>query len=566
MAISKEFIDSLIERSDIVDVVSDYVSLRKQGRNFTGLCPFHSEKTPSFVVSPEKQICNCFGCGNGGTTISFIMKVESLEFPDAVRFLAKKYNMDVPEEHFDKKESQVRQNILKINRETARFFYEQLISPENEHIQKYLADRGINKKLATNFGLGFAPKSFNALQNHLRAKGFYQDDMLKAGVLSKNDKGNVYDKFRNRVMFPIIDIRGNIIAFGGRVTDNSLPKYLNSPETTVYSKSNNLFALNIAKKTKSEYIILAEGYMDVIALHKAGFDCAVASLGTALTEQQARLLTRFTKTVVIAYDSDNAGREATNRAIEILKKVDIDIKVLQMKDAKDPDEFIIKYGKDAFLALLDDSKKDNDYKFINILAKYDLENDTQKLACVTEVVKMISEIPSAIERDLYMHKIAEASKLSKTAVESEVKRYYKKRENKTKKILSPVTAVLPKTKGIAINDIKSAKAEEEIVTLIFTNPEFIGKIDIDENRFSVEVLKRVFIVCKNLHKKNESFSANDFYEILNNDEISYLTGIIAKEISVENLDKAILDYQKVINEQFAIRTRDAKLLAELRSN
>lgn len=568
MAISRDFIDKLTSTADVVDVISDYVSLKKNGRNYTGLCPFHSEKTPSFVVSMDKQIFHCFGCGAGGNALGFIMKIEGLEYPDAIRFLAKKYNLDVPEDNYNKENTKIRQRILEINKISAKFFYDNLLKPENEKIQKYLAGRKIHKKTATDFGIGYASNSFNELLNYLTKCGFSKDEMLKAGIISRNDKGNTFDKFRNRVMFPIIDVRGNVIAFGGRVIDDSMPKYLNSPETMVFNKSVNLFGLNIAKKTKNDYFILAEGYMDVIALHKAGFDSAVASLGTSLTDAQARLLLRHTKNVVIAYDGDNAGKKATDRAIEILKKVDLNVKVLSMRDAKDPDEFIGKYGKEAFLNLILQSEKDNEYKFNLILGKYNIDDTMQKLEFVKEVVKMLAEIENSVECEIFIIKTSEKTGISKQAIANEVSVAKKRKQKAVKKreIISPVKNSEPKIRGISYNDIKSAKAEEEIIALIFTDCKKLDIIDIEENRFSVEILKNVYIYSKKLYSKEIQIGINHLYEKLSQDEISYLTEVISREVVSQNVDKAILDYAKVINERYAIRTGDFELLQKLRSN
>ncbi len=563
MAISRDFIDKLVSQADIIDIVSEHVSLKKNGRNYTGLCPFHSEKTPSFVVSPDKQIFHCFGCGEGGNPIGFVMKIEGLAYVDAIRFLAKKYGLEVPEDSFDKEKSKIRQRVLEINEKTARFFYNNLLKPENEHIRNYLSNRGINKKVATNFGIGFSENSFNNLLNHLQSQGYSKEEMLQAGVLSKSEKGNIFDKFRNRVMFPIIDIRGNVIAFGGRVIDDSMPKYLNSPETIVFSKSHNLFALNIAKKTKNDYFILAEGYMDVIALHKAGFDSAVASLGTAFTDAQARLISRHTKNVIIAYDGDNAGKKATDRAIETLKKVDINVRVLSMKDAKDPDEFISKYGKDEFLTLITGSEKDNDYKFGLITNKFDM--NTQKSEYIKELIPFIASIYSGVDREIFVIKASENTGISKESILNDVKLYQKRREKKKVKS-SPSVSALPLIKSITYSDVKSAKAEEEIINLIFTDGELIGIIDIDADRFSVETLRKVYIHCKNLSADDIEISIEHFYEILSSDEISYLTGVISKVTVSENRDKAISDYKYIINERYAVRTHDIKLLQKLRSD
>ena len=378
MAFSETFLDDLIGRSDIVDVVSSYVQLTKRsGSNMFGLCPFHSEKTPSFSVSPEKQIYHCFGCGKGGGVINFIMEIEHLSFPDAVHLLAKRCGMTVPD---DETPAEIRSRLtrmLDLNREAARFFHETLMRPQGAEALKYLQNRRISKTMVTRFGLGAAPDSWNALTDAMLKKGFSKQDLIDAGLVKKSRRGSggVYDTFRNRLIFPVIDVRDRVIGFSGRILGDGEPKYLNSPDTLVFRKSHHLFAMNLAKKSKAGKIILAEGNIDVISLHQAGFDCAVASLGTSLTPDQARLIARYTDSVVIAYDSDNAGVNAAQRAIGILEKTGLNVRVLRMEGAKDPDEYIQKRGADAFGVLLDRSENHIAYQLLMIGNKYDLTLD-----------------------------------------------------------------------------------------------------------------------------------------------------------------------------------------------
>ena len=337
MAFPERFLDELTERNDIVDVVSQYVRLtKKSGANLFGLCPFHSEKTPSFSVAPDKQIYHCFGCGKGGGVINFIMEIENLSFPDAVAFLARRANMPLPEEAQSEDTSR-RARFLQLNRDAARFFHETLKSPQGAPAQDYIRRRAISPAMVTRFGLGFAPDSWDSLANAMRKKGYGDQELFEAGLVKHGKSGGVYDAFRNRLMFPVIDVRGSVIGFSGRILGDGEPKYLNSPETPVFSKSHNLFGLNLAKKSKNGYIILVEGNIDVVSLHQAGFDGAVASLGTSLTGEQARLISRYTNEVILCYDSDEAGRKAASRAIGILEKLDLKVRVLQVPGAKDPD-------------------------------------------------------------------------------------------------------------------------------------------------------------------------------------------------------------------------------------
>ena len=337
MAIPSAFIDELVARSDIVDVVSDYVNLAPKGGSYWGLCPFHGEKTASFHVLPDRQLYHCFGCGKGGGVVSFVMELENLPYLDALRLLAKRAGMEFPEGDLDESGRRRRARLLQLNKEAARYFHSQLHSPAGREGLEYLRGRGLSKGIMTRFGLGFAPESWDSLTKAMTDKGFAKGDLLDAGLAVSGKKGGVYDRFRNRVMFPIIDLRGDVIGFGGRVLGDGTPKYLNSPDTPVFNKSRNLFALNLAKTTKLGRIVLTEGYMDTISLYQAGFDCAVASLGTALTADHAKLLSRFTKEVVICYDADAAGVQAANRAIPMLEKTGLKVRVLRVNGAKDPD-------------------------------------------------------------------------------------------------------------------------------------------------------------------------------------------------------------------------------------
>ena len=391
MPFDRIFLDELSARNDIVDIVSQYVQLKKSGANYFGLCPFHNEKTGSFSVSPDKQIFHCFGCGAGGGVITFVMKAEGLSFPDAVRYLADRAGMQVPEQgEAERRAARHRDRLYALCKDAARFYYETLWKPENRVPQQYFIGRGLSRRTMNRFGLGYAPDSFHALLDAMTAKGYTHDELMDAGLVSRSEKGRIYDRFRNRVMFPIIDVRGNVIAFGGRVMDDSKPKYLNSPETPIFHKSRNLFALNLSKTTKSDYFILAEGYMDVIALHQAGFDSAVASLGTSLTEEQARIIARHTEQIVISYDADGAGQSAAQRAIDILKKCDLQVKVLRIPGAKDPDEFIKARGAAAFRALIERSEDHNAFRIEQIASKYDLEDDEARVLFLKDAARMLA--------------------------------------------------------------------------------------------------------------------------------------------------------------------------------
>ena len=375
MAFPQPFLDALTERNPIDEVVGQYVSLTRRGSNLFGLCPFHSEKTASFSVAPDKGIYYCFGCHAGGGVINFIMQIEGLDYPDAVRFLAKRAGLEVPEDENYHSQYQKQERLWALCKDAARFFRQQLFSPVGTEAQAYIQKRALSMETVKRFGLGFSPNAWAELTDAMKEKGYKLDELVDAGLSLRGKNGGVYDRFRNRLMFPIIDIRNNIIGFGGRVMDDSTPKYLNSPETIIFNKRKNLFALNIARKSKQGRIILTEGYMDAIALHQYGFDCAVASLGTSLTEDHANILAKYTNQVILTYDGDEAGQNATRRAIPMLEKTGIQVRVLRMQGAKDPDEFLKKYGAQRFEVLLDACQNQAEYRLDSLKRKYDLTLD-----------------------------------------------------------------------------------------------------------------------------------------------------------------------------------------------
>ena len=548
MAIDQSFLDELTARSDIVYVVSRYVSLKKSGSNYFGLCPFHNEKSPSFSVSQDKQIFHCFGCGVGGGVISFIMRAEGLEFYDAVSFLAKQNGMTVPENNYDKKTSKSRERLLALMKDTARFYYSELWKPENINVQQYFAKRGLTRKTMNRFGLGFAPNSFFATMDAMKEKGYTQDELLACGLVAKSEKGNLYDKFRNRVMFPIFDLRGNVIAFGGRVMDDSKPKYLNSPETAIFHKSRNLFAIEKARKTANDYFILAEGYMDVIALHQAGFDSAVASLGTALTEEQARLIARYTKNIIISYDADNAGQMAAQRAIDILKKSGLNVRVLRIPNAKDPDQFIKEKGSDAFRRLIEQSSDDIAYKINNIASKFDLEEDQDRISFLKEAAYILALIDSDIEREIYTTRVANMAKISPQSMTVEVKNALQKRNQSLKKekrreVRSVTQNAQPKDKSFKYENITSARSEEGILSVIFGDNTLVsylnGKISPDD--FTSPILKAFFIHALELYNNNKNITIPAFEGHFEPEALSLLTTITSRPVPAMR-EKALDDY------------------------
>ncbi len=534
MAFPASFIDEVVTRNPIEDVVGQYVNLRRAGSNLFGLCPFHGEKTASFSVAPDKGIFYCFGCHKGGGVINFQMEVEGLSYPDAVRALAKRAGLAVPEDVQYESRYRAQERLWALHKEAARFFHSQLYSPAGEAALQYALGRGMSKSILTTFGIGYAPDSWDSLVKAMKAKGYTEQELKDSGLVTVSQKnGSLFDRFRDRLMFPIIDVRGNVIAFGGRVIkkDSDAAKYLNSPETLIFNKRKNLFGLNLAKKTKMDYLILVEGNIDVVALHQYGFDNAIASLGTSLTEEQAALITRYVDHVVLTYDSDNAGQNATQRAIPILEKAGLQVKVLQITDAKDPDEFLKKFGADRFKLLLQGSSNRVEYQLNSILSKYDLRVDDQKVKYLHESADLISTLHSAVQQEIYGGRVAEKAGITPESMKLEIQRARKRRQNQQKKKqeqidLAPATASQPKSRNIRYDNVKSAMAEERVIALCIREPALLdqtGKLTGDV--FSSPLLGRVFQQLKSRHEAGMDVSVgvlSDFSQ----EEISHITGVI----------------------------------------
>ena len=528
MAFPQSFIDELLARNPIEEVVGRHVNLRRSGANMFGLCPFHGEKTASFSVAPDKGIYYCFGCHKGGGSINFVMEMEGLTYPDAVRTLAERSGMEVPED--DQYQSRYRQQerLWALCKEAARYFHTQLYSEAGAQGLAYAQKRGMPKSTLTTFGIGFAPDSWNGLIMAMKAKGYTEQELKDAGLVSEKG-GRIYDRFRNRLMFPIIDVRGNIIGFGGRVMDDSTPKYLNSPETVIFNKRKNLFALNLARKSKLGYLILVEGYMDAIALHQYGFDCAVASLGTSLTEEHATLISRYVEQVVLIYDGDEAGQRATKRAIPILEKAGIRVKVLQMKDAKDPDEFLKKFGADKFKLLLEESSNRVEYQLNAIARKYDLRIDDQRIRFVQEAAELICTLDSSVKREIYSGRVAQAAQITEESMKMEVSKAFKRRLAREKKQqekidLAPAQALQPKTRTVRYENMKSAMAEEGILAQAFLDPSLMGETDLTGASFSVPLLGKVYDQMLAMYKAGYEVSIASLADITQ-EEMSHITGI-----------------------------------------
>ena len=549
MAIPQAFIDELLARNPIEDVVGQHVNLRRSGSNLFGLCPFHGEKTASFSVAPDKGIYYCFGCHKGGGAINFIMELEGLSYPDAIRSLAKRCGMEVPEDEQYQSRYRAQERLWALHKEAARFFHSQLYAPIGKEALAYAVGRGMTKSTLTKFGIGYAPDSWDSLVKAMRAKGYTDQELQESGLVTVSRKnGNLFDRFRDRLMFPIIDIRGNVIGFGGRIMNNKDPeaaKYLNSPETAIFNKRKNLFALNYAKKSKLGYLILVEGYMDAIAMHQYGFDCAVASLGTSLTEEHAVLISRYVEQVVLIYDGDEAGQRATRRAIPILEKAGIRVKVLQMRDAKDPDEYLKKFGADKFRLLLEDSSNRVEYQLNAIKKKYDLREDDQKIRYVHESAELISSLQSSVQREVYGGRVAEAAGISMDAMQLEIKKAFKRRLEREKKAqekidLAPARNLQPKARTIRYDNMKSAMAEEGILVHALLDPSLMDRAKgLKGEDFSVPMLGKVYDQLVAQHKNGLEVTLAAVTD-LTAEEMSHVAGICQRREGPVN-ESAFLD-------------------------
>ena len=570
MAFPASFIDELMARNPIEDVVGQYVTLKRSGANMFGLCPFHGEKTASFSVAPDKGIYYCFGCHKGGSAINFMMELEGLSYPDAVRSLAKRVGMEVPEDEQYQSRYRAQERLWALHKEAARFFHAQLYAPVGKAALDYALGRGMNKAILTQFGVGYAPDSWDSLVKAMKAKGYTEQELIDSGLVTKSQKnGNIFDRFRDRLMFPVIDVRGYVIAFSGRAMkkDDNIAKYLNSPETAIFNKRRNLFGLNLAKKSKENSLILVEGNVDVVALHQYGFDNAVASLGTSLTEEQAALITRYVEQVILLYDSDKAGQNATQRAIPILEKAGLRVKVLHVQDAKDPDEFLKKFGPDKFRLLLAESSDRVEYQINAIRAKYDLRIDEQKVRYVQEAAELICTLDSAIKREVYGGRVAESAGISLDAMKLEVDKAYKRRvvreKKKQEKIdLDPLKKLQPKDRSIRYDNMKSALAEEGILAQILRDPAMLDSCgSLTGEQFSVPLLGKVFTQLQQRHSKGMEVSLR-VLEDVSAEEMSHLAGVCQKHTGPVN-ETAFRDCVKIVlGEQQSRRvSTDDELLA-----
>lgn len=562
MPFPQSFLDELTARSDIVDVVGSYVSLSGKGGNYWACCPFHNEKTPSFSVSPDKQFYYCFGCKKGGGVINFIMDIENLSYPDAVRFLAKRANLPVPEEDGSGRDK-LRERILHLNRDAARWYYNMLQEPAGAAVQAYLDRRQIRRPIAVRFGMGAAPDAWDSLLNAMTKLGYEKSELLAAGLAVQNKNGGLYDKFRNRLILPVVDVRGDVVGFGSRVLDKSEPKYMNTPETITYSKRRVLYGMNLVKKSKRPNIILCEGNLDVVTLHQAGFDNAVASMGTALTTEQTRLLSRYTKELVLCYDNDNAGQIATARALEMLNNSEFTVRVLHLPRRlvdgeyikQDPDDFIKFQGSDAFERVLSGCENGVDFRLAQIAGKYDLQSDENRIAYASEVSAFLATLQNAVEREVYTARAAERAGLTAEALRLEVTRAEKRRSAQEKKRqqrrdLNPVAELQPKERALRYENVRSALAEEGVLRLLLRDEGlFPPDTALSAEDFSSPLLGKIFSLLVSRHAQGQPIHLSLLSGELTGEEMSHFTAILQKPESAANGAEAMSDYLRTIREE-----------------
>lgn len=564
-SLSDSFLQELRLKTDVVDLISSYVSLKKRGNTYVGLCPFHNEKTPSFTVYENTQSFYCFGCGAGGDGVSFMRKIENLDYIDAVKVLAQRAGMQMPDDGYDDSLSKKRRTILEINRETARFYHNYMMSEQGKVGLQYFLNRGLSQKTIRHFGLGYAPNKWDELLKHLKLKGYNVSDMLAAGVVRKGEKG-YYDYFRNRVMTPIIDVRGNFIAFGGRVLDDSKPKYINTSDTLVYKKTNEVFGLNYAKDSGKDSLILCEGYMDVIAMHQAGFTNAVAGCGTALTNEQVRLLSRYAKEIILVYDNDEAGQKALNKAISLFDQVDIKISIPTLSGGKDPDEIIKNLGRARFADMLENSSNEVEFAIMKLRRGFNLKTTQGKSQFASEAVKILANA-TPIEQDLYLSRLADELGIEKRALQAQLVEYstrmakgQKKREYN--KIIDDDLRKTRKESFEADTSTVSLKAQARVIGLLMTYPDCYSLCkDLNPDEFTAGFYKKAYETVTQRIRDNLSLELIVFNEVFTDDEMGKFTHLVSVSQNSSNPKKEFTDCINVIDNEY--KKQNSKSTSEM---
>ena len=556
MALNDSFLQELKMKTDIEDIISTYVTLKRRGSTLVGLCPFHNEKTPSFTVYPDTQSFYCFGCGAGGDAIGFTKRIENLDYIDAVKLLAQRAGIQLPEEQsYDDSLSKKRRRILEMNRAAAKFFHSYMLSEQGKAGLNYYISRGLDKKTVTKFGLGYAPDSWDMLLKHLKEQGFAVSEMAEAGLIKKGNKG-YYDMVRNRVMTPIIDIRGNVIAFGGRVLDDSKPKYINTSDTLVYKKTYELFGLNLAKDSGSDTLILCEGYMDVIAMHQAGFTNSIAGCGTALTNEQVKVISRYANEVILCYDNDDAGRKALNKAIDLFKKTDVKIRIPALSGGKDPDEIIRNHGVERFAAMLESSANDIEYAIINARSRHNINTTQGKVDFLNDVIKVLGDA-SPIEQDLYISRLAEELGVEKNSIKTQLRQFvrnknYRQRKSALSYEISNSRRELQKRSYDTSVSPKLIKAQDRLIGLLIKYPK-CAKLckDFDENLLSEGFYRKVYSLTIAMIDNGYDTDLMNYSGDLSDSELGRLSGIIARFNDSSNYEQEFKDCLSVLSEDKA---------------
>lgn len=532
MALSDNFLQELKMKTDIEDVISTYVTLKRRGATLVGLCPFHNEKTPSFTVYPATQSFYCFGCGAGGDAITFVKKIENLDYLDAVKTLAQRAGLQMPQEGFDDSLSRRRRRILEMNREAARFYHSVLLSPEGKVGYDYYIGRALSAATINHFGLGFAPNQWDALLKHMRAKGYQPAELVDAGLARKGQKG-YYDNFRNRVMTPIIDVRGNVIAFGGRVLDDSKPKYINTGDTLVYKKTNELFALNFAKDSKEDALILCEGYMDVIAMHQAGFTNAVAGCGTALTTEQVRLISRYAKEVILTYDADEAGQKALQKAMTLFDQTDVKVRIPALVGGKDPDEIIRTYGRDKFKGMLEGASNETEFCLLALRRQYNLATTQGKIDFIGGALQILSTLPP-VEQDLYVSRLSEELGVERQNMKVQLQDLVARQGNRREKrefnrIVQENMRKTARETMATDASLRKLRAEDRLISLLLRYPDCSRLCkDFDPQWLTPGFAQRVFTLILQRLENGDGTELMDLRDRLTDDEMGRLSGIIAR--------------------------------------
>ena len=562
MRFSDEFLSELRDRNDIVDVISPYVDLRVKGALATGLCPFHNEKTPSFTVYINTQSYYCFGCGSGGDAITFIKNIENLAYGEAVTLLAERSGLPLPADGYDDGVAKMKRRMLDANREAAKFFHNSLFTPEGKKGLEYFLDRGLTQETIRHFGLGFAPDRWDGLLRHMKSKGYTEQELVAADLAKKTQKGYIIDTYRNRAMFPIIDVKGSVIAFGGRVLDDSKPKYINTSDTLVYKKSQGVFALNFAKRGTDKTLILCEGYMDVIAYHQAGFENAVAGLGTAFTPEQAKLISKYAEEVILSYDNDEAGQNATRKAIGILSRTPLRIKVARLQGGKDPDEIIKKYGKDKMQQILSSAVGDVDFDLQRAKKGFDLQTSDGKVAYLGQAVDILAKFRNPIQWDVYASKLSSELGVAKEAIVIQIEKKSKQQARReTKENFSKAATfndeAMKKVNPERQKNIFAAKAEETLIASLLHNPDFYFKIKdrLSDEDFATELNHRIFrLIAKHLDE-NRPVGVTYFAEELTDEETGYLVRLESMRENLGNTVQECLDCINRMKQEKAERER-----------